>query len=366
MFTIIKFRGLTKFYILELITFTMYNSGMVRNITKAMVMSAGLGSRLEPITLQVPKPLVSVLNRPLADILFEKLVSVGIKDVICNTYYLSEQIINRYKTNSLGINFNYVNETALSGTAGGLKKCQFFFNEGEDFVVLSGDGLTNADIEHGIEVHQKSGAVATIGVKPVSYQEVSNFGVVVADAQGYITEFQEKPPVELAKSNCINTGIYIFNYKIFDFIPYNEFYDFAKDVFPKLVKLRQINVFEVSEYWSDVGTVESYKNTVQDVFAGKCLFNHSDIIRTSEGAYVSDSIVPEGTRFSGNSTIGKNCVIGNNVIIEDSIILDDVNIADNTCISNSIICSNSLVKGFVSDEIVFMQNRKDAYEQTPN
>ena len=134
-------------------------------ITKAMVMSAGMGSRLEPLTLQVPKPLVPVCNRPVMDILFESLAQIGINDVVCNTYYLAEQIINRYKSNDLGIKFNYITEDTLSGTAGGLKKCQFFFDEGEDFVVLSADGLTNADIKKGIEIHKKSGAIATIGVK---------------------------------------------------------------------------------------------------------------------------------------------------------------------------------------------------------
>ena len=168
---------------------------------KAMVMCAGMGSRLEPLTLQVPKPLVTVANRPIMDILFENLVNIGIKDVICNTYYLADQIINRYKSNNIGLNFNYIKEETLSGTAGGLKKCQFFFNEGEDFVVLSADGLTNADILKGIEIHKKSGAIATIGIKRVKHEEVSHFGVVVTDKNGFIVEFQEKPPVEEAKSS---------------------------------------------------------------------------------------------------------------------------------------------------------------------
>ena len=326
---------------------------MFNGVTKAMVLSAGLGSRLEPLTLSVPKPLITVLNRPIMDILFEQLHGLDIKNVICNTYYLSEQIIERYKSNSFGINFNYIKEETLSGTAGGLKKCQFFFEEGEDFLVLSGDGLTNADIQKGIDIHKKSDAIATIGVKPVSYQDVPNFGVVVADSEGYITEFQEKPSVEEAKSNCINTGIYIFNYKIFDFIPKDEFCDFAKNVFPKLVALRQINVFEIEEYWNDIGTIESYKTTVQNVFAGKCIFEHDKIIETNEGAYISLSEIPNNTRFIGNSTIGRNCKIGQNVIIEDSIVFDNVEIADNTYISNSIIGSNSFLKGVIEDDIIF-------------
>ena len=132
-----------------------------------MVMAAGMGSRLEPVTLLMPKPLIPVMNVPIMDVILTKLKSVGIVDVISNTYYLSDKIIDRYSKNKLGINFNYIKETELSGTAGGVKKCQFFFNEGEDFVVMSGDLLTTADIKKGIERHKKSNAIATIGVKKI-------------------------------------------------------------------------------------------------------------------------------------------------------------------------------------------------------
>ena len=187
------------------------------NVTKAMIMSAGVGSRLDPLTKLVPKPLVPIANKPVMDILFEKLFSIGIKDVICNTYYLADQIIDRYSNNNLGINFNYIKEKTLSGTAGGVKKCQHFFNDGETFLVLSADGLTNADLEKGIEIHKNSNAIATIGIKQIHKSQVPLFGVVVTDESGFITEFQEKPSIEEAKSNFINTGIYIFDYKIFEY-----------------------------------------------------------------------------------------------------------------------------------------------------
>ncbi len=325
---------------------------MVDVISKAMVMSAGMGSRLEPLTLQVPKPLVPVCNRPVMDILFESLVDIGIKDVVCNTYYLADQIIERYKTNNLGVNFNYITEETLSGTAGGLKKCQFFFDEGEDFVVLSADGLTNADIKKGIDIHKKSGAIATIGVKRIPNEEVSHFGVVVTDKDGFITEFQEKPSIEEAKSNCINTGIYIFNYRIFDYIPENTFYDFAKNVFPKLLLEREINTFEIEGYWSDIGTLEQYKISTQDVFARNCDFEHGEIVKTENGAYISNSEIPSDTKIVGNSTIGADCLIGKNVVIENSIIWDNVKIADCVKIENSIIASNEVITCDLVNKVV--------------
>jgi len=305
---------------------------------KAMVMAAGMGSRLEPITLNMPKPLIPVMNRPLMDIILSQLHDIGVKEVISNTYYLAEQIINRYSKNNLGINFNYIKETELSGTAGGVKKCQFFFDEGEDFIVVSGDGLTNADIKKGIEVHKKSGAIATIGVKEICHDMVSHFGVVVTDDEGYITEFQEKPAIEVAKSNLINTGIYIFNYKIFEYIPENTFYDFAKNVFPELLKIKQINTFIVDEYWNDIGTISQYKQSIQDIFNGVCKIKHLPIIDTNLGSYVcGDSKIPKTTRFVGNSVIGNNCKIGEYTKIENCIVFDNSEVKTGSELSNCIV-----------------------------
>ncbi len=325
---------------------------MGKNI-KAMVMSAGMGSRLEPLTLGVPKPLVPVANKPVMSILFENLFEIGIKDVICNTYYLAEKIIEKYSKNNIGINFNYITEDALSGTAGGVKKCQSFFDKDSPFVVLSADGLTNADLKKGIEIHKNSGAIATIGIKKIPIEDVSHFGVVVTDDDGYITEFQEKPPVETAKSNYINTGIYIFDYKIFDYIPENTFYDFAKNVFPQLLQEHAINTFEITEYWSDIGTLEQYKQSNNDLFEGKCHFKHSPIIKTCSGAYISDSDkISKSVKFIGNSSIGKNTVIGENTIIENSIIWNDVYIDSNLKIKDSVIATGSKIYRDIDSKII--------------
>lgn len=296
---------------------------MKKNL-KAMVMAAGMGSRLEPITLMIPKPLIPVMNRPIMDIILSQLHNIGVEDVISNTYYLANQIIDRYKNNKLGVNFNYIKETELSGTAGGVKKCQFFFDEGEDFIVMSGDILTTADIKKGIEIHKASGAIATIGVKEIPHEFVSHFGVVVTGDDGFIKEFQEKPSVEEAKSNLINTGIYIFNYKIFDYIPENTFYDFAKNVFPKLLEENAINTFIVDEYWNDIGTIDQYKQSIQDVFNGLCKIEHDKIIETNLGNYLAgDSKIPSTVRFIGNSVIGNNCKLGEYIKLDNCILLDN-------------------------------------------
>lgn len=306
---------------------------------KAMVMAAGMGSRLEPITLRFPKPLIPVMNRPLMDIILTQLKNIGVSEVISNTYYLADQIINRYKDNNLGVKFSYVKETELSGTAGGVKKCQFFFDKDEDFIVMSGDILTTADIKKGIEIHKKSGAIATIGVKEIPHEHVSHFGVVVTGEDGYIKEFQEKPSIEEAKSNLINTGIYIFNYKIFDYIPENTFYDFAKNVFPKLLEDKQINTFLVSEYWNDIGTIGQYKQSIQDVFNGVCQIEHEDVSETNLGRYLSGSNtkIPETVRFVGNTVVGNNCKLGEYIKLENCVVLDGAEIKTGSELSDCVV-----------------------------
>lgn len=324
----------------------------MKNDLKAMIMAAGVGSRLDPLTQLVPKPLVPIANKPVMDILLEYLSKIGVNSVISNTHYLADQIIERYSNNNFGINFNYIKEKDLSGTAGGLKKCQHFFNEGEDFIVLSGDGVSNADILKGLKTHKDSKAIATIGIKQIPQNEVSHFGVVVTDENGFITEFQEKPSIEEAKSNFINTGIYIFNYQIFDYIPEDTFYDFAKNVFPQLLYERKINTFEISEYWSDIGTLDQYKQSTQDLFNKHYTFNHAPIIKTATGAYISESVLPMSVKFIGNSTIGSGCIIGKNVTLNNCIIWNNVTIADNITLSNCVIASNSIIRRNLTSEII--------------
>lgn len=323
-------------------------------VKKAMIMAAGVGSRLDPLTQDIPKPLVPIANRPVMDILLEKLADISVNDVIANTYYKSEKIIERYEKNNIGINFNYICEKELSGTAGGVKKCQFFFNEGEDFLVMSADGLSNADLKAGIESHKKSGAIVTMGVKKIALEEIPHFGVVVTDDDGFVKEFQEKPSIKEAKSDCINTGIYMFNYKIFDYIPADTFYDFAKNVFPELLsKEIKINTFMVNEYWSDIGTIDQYFQSTQDLFNNLCEFKHSEIIKTPTGSYISDkSHIGSNVTFLGFNTIGKNCIIGKNTVLENCIIWDDVEIKEDLNLKNCIIASHSEIKINLVNQVI--------------
>ena len=324
-------------------------------VSKAMIMAAGVGSRLDPLTQDIPKPLIPIANRPIMDLLFDRLSDLGIKDVIANTHYKAEQIIERYKNNSLGINFNHIYEEILSGTAGGVKKCQFFFDEGQDFLVLSADGLSNANIKAIIESHKNSDAIVTMGVKKIELEEIPKFGVVVTDENGFVSEFQEKPAIKDAKSDCINTGIYVFDYEIFNYIPENTFYDFAKNVFPQLLSEgRKINTYRVEEYWSDIGTISQYRQSTKDLFDNLYEIKHSAIIKTSKGSYIKgeNTYMAPTASFYGVNTIGKNCIIGKNVILKDCIILDDVEIYDNVVLKDCIIGSHSEIKVKMFNQVI--------------
>ena len=315
-------------------------------IKKAMVMAAGVGSRLEPLTNDVPKPLVPVLNKPVMDILLQKLKMYGVESVIANTHYLAEKIQDRYASQKVvDIDFSYVNEDELSGTAGGVKKCEFFFEDVDDFIVVSADGLHDADIGKIVKSHLESGCIATMAIVSVDREEVSKYGVVVPSENHTVVEFQEKPPLSEAKSNYINTGIYVFKKRIFDFIPENTVFDFARDVFPALLKAgEQINVYRIYSYWSDVGTIDQYIQSNKDALAKKIMIPNSDIVRR----YDSVSSVGKNTRISDTAKLLNNVVIGQNCIIEEDAVLDNVILWDNVIVEKgvhlkNVVCGNDCI-----------------------
>lgn len=317
-------------------------------IKKAMVMAAGVGSRLDPLTQKIPKPLVPVLNKPVMDILLQKLKDYGVEKVIANTHYLAEQIQNRYSKNSpIDIHFDYIHEETLSGTAGGVKKCEFFFDDVEDFIVVSADGLHDADFDKIVKSHKESGCIATMAISAVDHAEVCHFGVVVPTKEHYVSEFQEKPSIEEAKSNYINTGIYVFNKRIFDFIPKGEKYDFAKNVFPSLLKAgEKINTYRIYSYWSDIGTIDQYIQSNIDALSKKVLIKDPNIIRKYDSVYVigENTKLPEDTSLLNNVVIGKNCTIGKNVKMENVILWDNITVADNVTLKNVVCANNTTIK----------------------
>lgn len=320
-------------------------------IKKAMVMAAGVGSRLEPLTSGIPKPLVPVLNKPVMDILLQKLKQFGIESVIANTYYLAEKIQDRYKDKEcVDLEVSFVHEEELSGTAGGVKKCEFFFSDVDDFIVLSADGLHDADLEKIVKSHIDSGCIATMAIVAVDKEEVSKYGVVVPSLNYTVEEFQEKPPVEEAKSNYINTGIYVFKKEIFDYIPKNKVYDFAKDVFPALLAAgEKINVYRIYSYWSDVGTTGQYIQSNIDALAKKVLIPKSEIVRKYDAVYTigPNTQISDSAKLNNNVVIGKNCKICDNAVLDNVILWDNVVVEEGVHLKNVVCADNCVFKSSV-------------------
>lgn len=314
-----------------------------------MIMAAGVGSRLEPLTSEVPKPLVPICNIPVMDILLQNLKNSGFTSVIANTYYLAEQIHERYTKNSpVDIDFNYIKEEELSGTAGGVKKCQFFFDEGNSFLVVSADGLSNIDFNKIFEKHIASGAIATMITKEVDMEEVYKYGVVVTDSDGFVKEFQEKPSIKEAKSNKINTGIYVFDYKIFNYIPENTKYDFAKDVFPRLLNANiKINTINTDAYWSDIGSVSQYIESNFDALSGKI-----DVSSIKKQSISKTADIEKSAKILENIIIGNKSKVKNNAKLINSIIWDNVVIGEDVIVKDSVIASNSKIFNNIEGQIL--------------
>ena len=181
---------------------------MHKDATKALVLAAGVGTRLDPLTKSVPKPLVPVANRPVMEHVLRLLKRHGVNEVAANLHYMADKMPEYFNgVKDLGQKLHFVHEKELSGDAGGMRACKKFLKD-STFVVLMGDIITDIDITYIVQKHKRSGAIASIALKTV--EDVQHFGVAKLDRDGRIIQFQEKPKLEEAISNLASTGIYVF------------------------------------------------------------------------------------------------------------------------------------------------------------
>jgi len=305
---------------------------------KAMIMAAGVGSRLMPLTSEVPKPMVPMANRPLMENIVQLLAEHGFTEVIANLHYHADSITDYFgECPRSGMSMIYSREDELMGTAGGVKRCQWFLDD--TFVVMSGDALTDVDLTSLVQEHRRKGALATIAVKEVD--EVEQFGVVVSETDGHIVSFQEKPRREEALSNQANTGIYIFEPEIFKYIPADQFYDFGKQVFPHLVKINApFYAAVIDDYWCDVGSIDTYRQAHADILQGKVRVPAAGILKRTDQATVligDGAVIDEGVQISGNVVIGPNCHIGRGARLDECILWGKVQISEKAQLQGCIL-----------------------------
>jgi NDP-sugar pyrophosphorylase family protein len=313
-----------------------------------MVLAAGKGTRLFPLTGEIPKPMAPVVDTPIIRHIFDLLARHGLAEAHVNGYYLADALLEAYGEESRvnGMRIRLVREDELTGTAGGVKRLARAAPVGEPdgtFVVVSGDALTDVDIENLVAFHKEKGALATIALHRVS--NTSEFGVVEIDEEGDILGFQEKPTPEEAISTLANSGVYVFEPRVLEYIPENTFFDFARDVFPRLLEAKERFVgYQGDFYWSDIGTLEAYRQAQYDVLSGKVGVKIPGEKRGESFWVGEDAQIHPSAEIEGQVLVGRDAVVGRGVkLLEDVTIGSDCWIRPNATIKRSILLPGASV-----------------------
>ncbi len=333
---------------------------------QAVIMAGGFGTRLRPLTNNIPKPMVPIVNVPMLEHVITLLKKHGITDYVMLLYYQPE-IIRRYfdDGSKFGVSIKYVLPDKDYGTAGAVKLSEEFIKD--KFLVISGDVLTDFDLGAIYKYHEEKKSVATLSL--YSSENPLQYGIVLTDENDKIVRFLEKPSSSEVFSDTINTGIYCFNKEVFNYIPEGENFDFSKDLFPYLLA-NHIPLFGCKSkgYWRDVGNLEEYIAANLDVLAGKLSYinfpdtNGNCISSTAiieKGAVVENSILGNEVLIEKGAEV-KNSILWNNVIVHSNAkILFDVigkncEIGENTRINDYVFIGDNCLIGknvFVSSSI---------------
>ncbi len=295
---------------------------------KAMVLAAGLGTRLKPITFELPKPMVPVLDRPVMAHIVGLLQAQGFDDLIANIHHYPDTIRDYF-----GERLTYRYENELLGTAGGVRNVADFFGD-DPVVVVSGDALTDLDLNALVERHRSAGGIATLTVKKVA--DTREYGVVIHDTEGRIQGFQEKPEPAEALSDLGNCGIYCFSPEIFDYFPETPFADWAEDVFPALLEHDvAFHVHQIYDYWNDVGSLEELRQGTWDALRGVLKI---DVTQTGadlgevevigyEPVWVgADVEFGSDVKLMGPVAIGDGCKVGDGAALRETIVFPGTNV----------------------------------------
>jgi mannose-1-phosphate guanylyltransferase len=298
---------------------------------RAMVLAAGLGTRLRPLTYEINKPMVPVLDRPVMAHIVDLLDRHGFDETIANLHYFPDSIRDYF-----GERLTYRTEPQLLGTAGGVRGCAEFFGN-EAFLVISGDALTDIDLRAFAARHREAGGVATLAVKQVP--DTREYGVVLHDSGGRITGFQEKPEPEEALSDLGNCGIYIFEPRIFDYFPDRPFVDWAQDVFPALLAHDvPFHIHEVRDYWNDVGSLAELRQGTFDALRGELRLQVAGE-EVAPGVTVAGAApLPGDAEVEGPVWVGRDVEIGAGVRLTGPLVLGDgARVGDEAQLRESIL-----------------------------
>jgi mannose-1-phosphate guanylyltransferase len=303
-----------------------------------MILAAGLGTRLRPLTYVMPKPVAPVLNRPIVSRIAELLAQHGFHDVVTNVSYLPEQIRAVLGDGSeFGLEIAYSEEAEPLGTAGGVGKVRDFLSETDSFLIISGDALTDIDLTAMRAAHEASvdrGAIATLATKRVD--DTTQFGVAITDTDGRIQGFQEKPDPAEALSDLANCGIYMFRKEIFDHFPPPDhrspagdddqpagFVDWAMDVFPALLE-GDVPFYshEIDAYWNDIGSVGEFVQGNLDALRGAVRID-PPARQVSDGIYAGEGSDLDAVKVNAPILIGEGCHVGSGTSLHGPVVVGD-------------------------------------------
>jgi mannose-1-phosphate guanylyltransferase/phosphomannomutase len=329
---------------------------------KAIVLAGGFGTRIQPLTNSIPKPMLGILNRPMMEHIILKLRDeLHITQIAVMLFFKPEIIKEYFKDGSQwGVEITYYLPDDDYGTAGAIAFARDFLDE--TFIIVSGDLVTNFDFKTIQAFHQNNQSKLTIGL--TSVDNPLQFGVVIANKKGKIEKFLEKPSWGEVFSDTINTGIYILEPEIMNYIPHGENFDFAKDLFPKLMQ-ENITLWgcSIEGYWRDVGNPESYREVYKDIFKQKIALEFQGTkhitdtatIYMQEGAEIDSKVRLKGTIVLGknvkifegvtleNVCIGSNCKIKKHVELIDCVLWDNVTVRTKSKLKNAVICNNTKI-----------------------
>jgi len=338
-----------------------------------VIMAGGFGTRLKPLTSNIPKPMVPMANRPMMEHVINLLKSHHINQTITLLYHQSHKITSYFSDGSkFDIGMAYIRSDEDYGTAGSVKKAMPLLKD--RFIVISGDVLTDINLSDAIQFHHTHKALATVVL--TRSKNPLPFGVVITSDSGKITRFLEKPTWGQVFSDTINTGIYILEPEIFEFIPNKQFFDFSKDLFPQLLKDKKALYGYIAEgYWKDVGDLNEYQKANVDCLHEKVKISfpgkkYRENVWLGDNCKIDDEVIFEGPVIIGdncrikgntklsNSIIGDHSVIDEGCTIYNSILWDNVTIGKSVCLNTDTVASGSVImdNAFILEDVFISEN----------
>jgi mannose-1-phosphate guanylyltransferase len=297
---------------------------------KAVVMAGGEGTRLRPLTLDVPKPFLRVAGKPAIEYALDALVAAGVEDILVTTFYKPERLIQHLGGGArLRARIFYSVEDEAMGTAGGVAKCLPLLGD-DTVVVLSGDVIADVNVKALADAHRASGAVATMALTTV--ENPTEFGIVGLDGTGRIVRFLEKPKPEEVFSNLVNAGIYVLSPEALRAVPQGRAYDFSKNLFPALLAAgKRLQGVPLEGFWMDVG-------------------RPADLLRASQvlGQKHRGGPLREGAKVGPHAKVARadlypGAAVEGSASVEDCILYDNSRVEDQAVVKGSILAADAVV-----------------------